>query len=257
MGQKISWPKNPTLNQIYESPNGKFWIFKDCIWMHTCCPPCNFEDGLTYSVFIQAGESQFQAYYYLEYQGKDYNGNDSFFSVFDCDSSFGVGVYFDSETNLWTAFLGQSDGNPDFEIIATSSSLENSKWDGNFSYFFNQIVSSGYSQCSAPTGYGFCGTIDLGYGVILNPFYVSVNVAGDKSYGGVNLPDDYDSFITWNSGFVSISVNDLINGVSYTTSIPSSTGIPPTGDITLSPNVGGFGNVTLTLTASNTICCPP
>jgi len=84
MAAKISWPKNPVENQIYQSPNGEKWVFMKCIWMHTCCPPCNFEDGLTYSVFFQseAGENQIQVYYYLEYQGKDYNGNDTFFSVF-------------------------------------------------------------------------------------------------------------------------------------------------------------------------------
>ena len=224
MGQKISWPKNPALNQIYESPNGKFWIFKDCIWMHTCCPEqiCTVEDGTTFVVGFQIGEGgggNAKLYYYLEYQGKDYNGNDTFFSVFECDTSLGIGVYFDTVTNLWTAFVGQADGNTNFQILATSNSLENLQWDANFSYVFNQIITFGYSQCSAPEGYGFCGTVDLGYGVILNPFYILANIAGNKGYLGADIPENYDTFIIWNSGSINISVSDFINGVTYTASI--------------------------------------
>jgi hypothetical protein len=49
MANKITWPINPTPGQIYTSPYGRTWVFENCVWVATCCPPENCDitvDGI-------------------------------------------------------------------------------------------------------------------------------------------------------------------------------------------------------------------
>jgi hypothetical protein len=54
MSNKIQWPKNPISGQVYTSPNGDYFVFDGCAWLHTCCPfsSCNIREGESLIVAI-------------------------------------------------------------------------------------------------------------------------------------------------------------------------------------------------------------
>ena len=54
---EISWPKNPSLGEVYTSPYGRTWVYDGCGWVATCCPPeCNpVISGLTAIFEIEDG----------------------------------------------------------------------------------------------------------------------------------------------------------------------------------------------------------
>jgi hypothetical protein len=102
MYNNISWPIDPSEGQVYQSPNGDYWVRKDCMWVSTCCPVIEFTKcGDLISLFLEFEDDGF------------------FLAVFSFDSTTGnyivvnaPGAYvrFNSSINKWELLVEEGPG---------------------------------------------------------------------------------------------------------------------------------------------------
>jgi len=166
---EINWPKNAKIGDVYQGPNGRYWIFDGCAWTGTCCPPIsecnNISEGvlLTFGV-INLFETSIGPYVEanLTYFGDDSYGNPVYHlkSYYDGPDKveFFFTLLFNQDINSWTLYLSVSvlDGiSGGAEIAYLPGVASGESIEGNWEFtnpYGNELYFSISSACGADNG---------------------------------------------------------------------------------------------------------
>ena len=166
---EINWPKNANTGDVYQGPNGRYWIFDGCAWTGTCCPPISECSNVIDGILLTLGVTSFIGEAigpYLEvnitYFGDDSYGNPvyhtrGYYNGPDMSDYFFT-VLFNQDTSSWTLYFSLSTTNDIFEgneIAYLPSVSPGESIEGNWEFtnpYSNDPFFSVTSACGADNG---------------------------------------------------------------------------------------------------------
>jgi hypothetical protein len=126
MAELINWPKSPITGDVYVSPNGNTWVFKNCVWVSTCCAQqpdsCNIRTtGLKVGIVFPSGEGDYLSFPLAFIFSIPYIGEDVWRLELIDSSSFVI-LEVRAYNGGWGLFITSEEG--DEEILAVSEAGE-------------------------------------------------------------------------------------------------------------------------------------